>query len=91
MDEPLDELLEPYDGMVTPSWNETELSRICNSLVITFLNYNATSARVHIEKINYPLDELYQAMWSVCRKKMFKGKVKVKRQSGMLFLVRVGE
>lgn len=87
MDE-LESLLAPCDEPITMTRNATELSRFSERIVVTFLNYRASEARIRHEQTEYDLETLYQGLRNVCKKNAFKNVVRVHKQNETLILLR---
>lgn len=86
--ENVDDLLAPIDEPVTLTRNATELSRFSERIVVTFLRYRASEARVRHEQAGYDFDTLYRGLRNVCKKSAYKGLVRVHKQNGKLILLR---
>lgn len=86
--ENVEHLLAPVDEPITMTRNATELSRFSERIVVTFLSYRATEARVKHENTDYDLDTLYQGLRNVCKKVAFKDVVRVHKQNDTLILLR---
>lgn len=84
----LDDLLEPFCGHVTDTRNATELSRLCEGLVRTFVRNDADKASVSVHLTAYDIDTLYKGLWGTCAKARYRGVVRVHKQDGMLILIR---
>jgi hypothetical protein len=82
------ELLEPFDGHVTMTRNGTELSRLSERLVTTFVRYGAAVARVKHEMTDYDLETLYAGVRRVCKKTAYRDGVAVHKQNGKIILIR---
>lgn len=80
--------LEPFHEPVTISRNSTELSRFCEKLVITFIRYQSSTAKVRHYDTEYSLDVLYQGLRNTCKKNDFKDIVEVHKRNGDLILIR---
>ena len=87
MDE-IEDLLAPCDEPVVMTRNATELSRFSERLVLTFLGYRASEARVRHEQTAYDLETLYQGLRNTCKKNAFKDVVRVHKQNNTLILIR---
>ena len=81
-------LLAPCDEPITMTRNATELSRFSEKIVVTFLEYRASEARVRHELTDYDLETLYQGLRNVCKKNAFKNVVRVHKQNNKLILIR---
>lgn len=86
--ENVEDLLAPIDEPITMTRNATELSRFSERIVVTFLNYRATEARIRHENTDYDLETLYQGLRNVCKKNAFKDVVRVHKQNSQLILIR---
>lgn len=84
----LEDLLTPYESNVTHTRNGTELSRFCEQLVRTFLDYRAIRAMVHWQKTNYSLDMMYSGLRNTCKKNEYRKVVAVHKQNDELILIR---
>ncbi len=84
----VEDLLAPIDEPITMTRNATELSRFSERIVVTFLNYRATEARIRHENTDYDLETLYQGLRNVCKKNAFKDVVRVHKQNSQLILIR---
>lgn len=84
----VEDLLAPIDEPITMTRNATALSRFSERIVVTFLNYRATEARIRHENTDYDLETLYQGLRNVCKKNAFKDVVRVHKQNGQLILIR---
>lgn len=82
--------LTPFDGPLTSTRNPTPLSRLCEGLVKTFVTYRAMSAKVNVEATGYSLDDLYQGLYSITRRKSIHPLVQVHKQDGELILIKKG-
>ena len=80
--------LEPYNGVLSTTRNGSELTELCEKLVITFIRNGASNARVRKEEIGYGFSDLYSGLYNICRRKAFKELVLVHRQNGDVFLIR---
>lgn len=86
--EEVHELLAPIDEPITLTRNATELSRFSERIVVTFLNYRASEARIRHEDTDYDLETLYEGLRNVCKKNAFKDVVRVHKQNDTLILLR---
>ena len=86
--EEMQDLLAPCDEPITLTRNATELSRYSERIVVTFLKYRASEARVRHELTEYDLETLYQGLRNVCKKNAFKNVVRVHKQNDTLILIR---
>lgn len=84
----IEDLLAPIDEPITMTRNATELSRFSERIVVTFLKYRATEARIRHEQTEYDLETLYQGLRNVCKKNAFKDVVRVHKQNSQLILIR---
>lgn len=84
----VDDLLAPCEETITLRRNSTKLSKLSEDIVLTFLRYKAAQAVVHHELTDYSIDTLYQGLRNVCKKNDFKGVARVRKQNGMLILIR---
>ena len=84
----IDDLLAPVDEPITMTRNATELSRFSERIVVTFLSYSASEARIRHEQTKYDLETLYQGLRNVCKKNAFKNVVRVHKQNDTLILIR---
>lgn len=84
----LDDLLAPIDEPITMTRNATKLSRFSERIVVTFLKYRASEARIRHEQTEYDLETLYQGLRNVCKKNAFKNVVRVHKQNDTLILLR---
>ena len=82
------DLLEPFNELVTISRNSTELSRFCEKLVGAFIRYRSSQARVRHQQTEYSVEVLYQGLRNVCKKNDFKNLVEVHKRNGELILIR---
>ena len=87
--ENVEDLLAPIDEPITLTRNATELSRFSERIVVTFLNYRATEARIRYEQTEYDLETLYQGLRNVCKKNAFKDVARVHKQNDQLILIRM--
>jgi hypothetical protein len=86
--EEMEALLGPVEEPVTMTRNATALSRFSEKLVLAFLRYHASEARVRHEDTEYDLDTLYQGLRRVCGKSAYRGVVRIHKQNGTLILLR---
>lgn len=86
--ENISDLLAPVEEPITLTRNATELSRFSEKIVVTFLGYRASEARIRHEKTDYDLDTLYQGLRNVCKKNAFRDVVRVHKQNGTVILIR---
>lgn len=84
----IDDLLAPVEEPITMTRNSTELSRFSERIVVTFLRYRASEARIRHEQTAYDLETLYQGLRNVCKKNAFKDVVRVHKQNDTLILLR---
>ena len=73
--EDAEKYLAPFEEHVTLTRNGTELSRFCERLVVAFLGYGASCARVRCEMAPFPADRLYEGLRNVCGKNGYRGSV----------------
>ena len=79
-------LLEPYDGIVYTSRNSTERSQLANSIVAAFLARPESSMRVNHDLTPYSMDDLYDGLRNVCKKKALRRNVAVHKRDGYLVI-----
>ena len=85
--EEFEKLLAPADEPISSTRNGTALSRYCEGIVVTFINYRASHAVVKVEEADYGFDQLYWGLRNICKKNDFKNKVEVHKQNGKLMLI----
>ncbi len=88
MDNDLEKLLSPYEYDVTHTRNGTELSRFCEKLVRTFLEYRTMRAIVHWQMTEYSLETMYLGLRNICKKNEYRKHVSVHKQNDELILIR---
>lgn len=82
--------LIPYNGPLSSTRHPTSLSRLCEGLIKTFVTYKAMSAKVNVKATGYELEELYQGLYSITRRKSIKPLVRVHKQDGEIILIKKG-
>lgn len=86
----MEDLLEPREeGPDTRlGGSPTELSRLCEGMVRTFLSWGAASATVRCDRIPYDREKVYKSLWDTCARRKYLGKVSVHKAGGEMVLVR---
>lgn len=85
----MENLFEPMERPLPSHKSPTTGSRYAERLILTFLDYGASKARVRVEDTPYGLDELYELCRRVCRKKDFIKEVAVSKNDGRLLVYRL--
>lgn len=83
-----DDLLVPYEGLITDNRNATPLSRLCESIIATFLSNNAISASVRYELTEYDLETLWMGLRRVSLKSSYRELVRVQKREETILLHR---
>lgn len=82
--------LSPFNGPITTARHPTSLSQMCEGVIKTFIAYRASSAKVHVEKMGYPIEDIYQGLYNITRRKSIKPLVQVHKQDNEIILIKKG-
>lgn len=78
-----------YDMPRSVSRNATDRSRLCESLVRSFIRSGFEAASVDWRESPYTLPGLYRGLSNTCSKSAYRGRVRVRKAEQDLCLVRL--